>query len=123
MSEKLKILIAEDDKTAQTFYDACLSEEEFEKKIVASGKEALKTYRAWKPEIVVLDIMLQEMTGYSVLREIRSAGDKSTTIIMATSLSRKSDVLDCANLGVQGYIVKPFDARTLRDKILQCHQK
>jgi CheY-like chemotaxis protein len=122
MPERFKILIAEDDKTAQAFYDECLSEQEFEKRIIASGKEALETYQEWQPDIVVLDIMLQEMTGYTILKEIRSSGDKFTTIIMATCMSGKSDVLDCFKLGIQGYIVKPFDAHTLREKILQCHR-
>ena len=123
MCAKLKILIAEDDKTARMYYDESLSDKDFDKKFMTSGKEALAAYRKWKPDIIVLDIMLEEMTGYTVLKEIRLGGDKSTTIIMATSLAGKSDILDCFHLGIQGYIVKPFDLRTLRDKILQYHRR
>ncbi len=122
MPGKLRILIAEDDKIVQAFYEECLSEGDLEIRIEGNGKEALEAYHEWKPNIVVLDIMLHEMTGYSVLREIRNSGDESTTVIMATSLSRKSDVVECYKLGIQGYIAKPFDANTLRDRILQFHQ-
>jgi len=71
-AEKLKILIAEDDKIAQAFYEECLPEAEFEKRIRANGEDAMDAYLEWKPNIVILDIMLHEMTGYSVLKKIRN---------------------------------------------------
>ncbi len=122
MAETLRILVAEDDKITQAFYEECLSEVDLYVRITGSGKEALNVYREWKPDIVVLDITLHEMSGYSVLKEIRETGDKSTTIIMGSSMSRKSDIIDCFKLGIQGYMTKPFDSTTLRDKILQFHQ-
>jgi len=118
------LLIVEDDKSVQALYDAGLSNEEFEKRFAGNGEDALNAYYAWKPDIILLDIMLPERSGYTVLKEIRiSAHDKSTTIIMATSMSRKNDVLDCMKLGIQGYIVKPFKFKEIAGKVWEYHHR
>ena len=123
-SEKIRILIAEDDPVTQFLYDKGLSDRIFTKKTVASGKEAILVYNEWHPDIIVLDIYLLEITGYQVLKAIRSViKDKTTTIVMATSLSDREDILSCTNLGVEGYIVKPFSPKEIMGKILSCYAK
>jgi len=121
---KIKILVVEDERTYRALYDKGLFSELFEKKMVASGKEALLVYNEWHPDIIVLDIYLLEMTGYQVLKEIRTAfKDKATTIVMATSLSGNEDVLSCMKLGIEGYIVKPFPRLEIGPKILSYYAK
>jgi len=122
--DKLKILIAEDDKSLQAIYDLSLPDEIFEKRMAGNGLEAVKEYASWKPDIIILDILMPKMLGYSVLREVRKIfSDYSTTIIMATSVDSKEDVEFCEKEGIQGYIVKPFNPGTLADIILNCHKK
>jgi CheY-like chemotaxis protein len=117
--DKIKVLIVEDNITTQLLYDKGLFSQVFEKKIVASGKEAILVYGAWHPDIILLDIYLSEMTGYQVLKEIRTViEDKRTTIVMVTSLSDSGDVRTCMKLGIQGYIIKPFPLRDIWAKIL-----
>ena len=78
----------------------------------------------WHPDIIVLDIFLPEMTGYQVLKTIRTdIEDKKTTIVMATSLSSSQDVQSCIKLGVEGYIIKPFQCGEIGVKILSYHAK
>lgn len=122
--KKLKILIAEDDKSMQALYDVSLSEEYFDKRMAGNGLEAVRQYASWKPDIVILDILMPKMLGYSVLREIRKLfGDHFTTIIMATSVASEGDIAFCKKEGIQGYIVKPFDTKMLTDIILGYHNK
>lgn len=106
---KLKTLIVEDDLLLQEFYMLGLPEEEYEKKFSGNGIDALEVYKSWKPEIIILDIGLPQMDGYSVLRKIREEiKDEETTIIMITGDSDKHKINDCIKLGISDYVVKPF---------------
>ena len=119
---KLKLLIAEDSKSIQFFYQKELPEDVFEKRIVADGEKALAAYEEWQPDIVMLDLNMPIMNGHQVLKAIREKkGDNQTTIIIVTSLSEKDEIIACAKVGIQGYIVKPFKAAELPAKILACH--
>lgn len=122
--EKLKVLVVEDDHTARSLYDKGLFNEIFDKKMVISGKEAILVYDRWHPDIILLDIYLPEMTGYQVLKEIRTTfEDRKTTIVMATSLSGTEDILSCTKLGIEGYIIKPFPVLEIGAKILEYYAK
>lgn len=119
---KLKILLVDDSKVVMQVYKEALSDALYEKRYAMNGEEALTVYKAWQPDIILLDIVLPVMTGYSALKEIRRLEKESgsrTAIIMVTSLGDSSDVKDCARLGIQGYIVKPFRAPDLAQKIEQ----
>jgi CheY-like chemotaxis protein len=123
-SEKIKILVVEDDAITRTLYDKGLFDEVFDKKMVISGQKALLVYNAWHPDIIVLDIFIPELTGFLVLKEIRTTfNDKTTTIVMATSLHGKEDILSCMKLGVEGYIVKPLKLWKLQTMILSYYAK
>ena len=84
----------------------------------------MEVYHAWNPDIILLDMRMPEMTGYSVLKEIREKnGDNSATIIFATILSYEDDIEACINPGIQGYIVKPIKAGEIGEKILEYYRK
>lgn len=117
--ERIKILIAEDDHTTRLLYDRGFFGQIFDKRMVISGKEAIQVYGEWRPDMIVLDIYLPEMTGFQVLKEIRATvGDRDTTIVMATALSGREDILSCMKLGIEGYIVKPFSCGEIAAKVL-----
>ncbi len=120
---KLKILIAEDSKSMQFFYRKALPDMLFDKHIAGDGKEALEQYQALQPDIILLDMNMPEMNGYQTLKAIRETfKDLQTTIIMVTSASEKEDVVACAKLGIQGYIVKPFTEEELPQLVMKCHK-
>lgn len=122
MDDKIKILIAEDDRLIQGLYKIGLADDLFDLKFADDGETALEIYNSWQPDIILLDIRLPLLTGYSLLKEIREEyKDKITTIIMATALSEKADIVDCIHLGVQGYLIKPFNYKELTIKVLDCH--
>jgi DNA-binding response OmpR family regulator len=123
MMDKLKLLIVEDDESLLNLYDVALSDGLFEKRLVADGRSAMENYKTWHPDVILLDIFLPDMSGCSILKEIRDeAGDRETTIIISTSTDDKDDIKTCKDLGIQGYIVKPFDYKTLADEILECYR-
>lgn len=122
--DKIKILIVEDDPSTQMLYEKGLFNQIFDKKVAASGRDALRIYREWCPDIIALDIHLPEMSGYHVLKEIRQTiADRKTTIIMATSQSRSQDITACITIGIEGYIVKPFSLRDIGAKIISYYTK
>ncbi|MEA3221991.1 MAG: response regulator [Thermodesulfobacteriota bacterium] len=121
--KKLKVLIAEDIMSIQDIYKRMLSEDIFEKRFADNGREALKIYKSWSPDIVLLDVKMPVMTGDAVLNEIRkNIGDTSTPIIMQTTIADKKNILQFVKLGIQGYIVKPFEPDQVTKKILQCYE-
>jgi DNA-binding response OmpR family regulator len=122
--QKIKALIVDDHKVTQKLLDHALQDDIFEKMIAEDGKFALDYYREWKPDVILLDILLPVISGYSVLKEIRiKDNDKSTAIIIISSLIAKEDIMDCAKLGIQGYIVKPINFKEICRKVLECFMK
>lgn len=122
--DKLKILIADDDEDLLALYDRALSDLVFDKRLVSNGERALEAYKTWHPDILVLDIVMPVKTGYSALKDIRgAAGNGDTTIIISTSIDDVDEVRACESLGIQGYIVKPFDYKKVAYEILRFFRK
>ena len=113
---KVKILIVEDDSIMQKLYDEGLPDAEYEKRFSENGIDALESYKAWAPDIVILDIGLPEMDGYSVLKKIRiEIKDGETIVIMATGVNDRHKINDCINLGISAYITKPFNFKEVNN--------
>jgi len=118
-TDKLKLLIAEDDEKTIKLYEKFLSGIAFQTKIVNDGTDALITYDQWRPDIILLDILLPTMPGLEVLKEIREVRkDKHPAVIMATSQGKQDTVRTCIQHGIQGYILKPLDVARLNRSIL-----
>ncbi len=125
MAEKLKILIAEDEEvTRQLLQIAFRDGDLFETKLATNGEEVLVAYKAWHPDIILVDIMMPQMNGFEVLQTIRQTlHDTTTTVIMVSAVSDKQDIVACAKLGIDGYVLKPFQVKTLAATVVGCHQK
>ena len=108
---KQKILIVDDDSNIAELISLYLTKECYDTKIVGDGESALAEFETWKPNLILLDLMLPGMDGYQVCREIRTKSD--TPIIM---LSAKGEIFDKVlglELGADDYIMKPFDSKEL----------
>lgn len=111
MGSRQKILIVDDDENIAELISLYLTKEFFDTKIVMTGTDALREFTSWQPNLILLDLMLPEMDGYQVCREIRQKS--KVPIIM---LSAKAEVFDKVlglELGADDYIVKPFDSKEL----------
>jgi len=123
--EQLKILVAEDEETTRLLFGiAFKGMENVELRFAANGEEALTSLKAWHPDILLLDIRMPEMNGFEVLQVLRQVlNDKKTTVIMVSSVGEKNEIVVCAKLGIQGYILKPFVTKTLAATVLGYHKK
>ena len=120
---KIKILIVEDDPILQEIYDIGLPEEEYEKRLTGNGFDAIEIYKSWNPDIIILDIGLQEINGYYILRKIRKElKDEDTTIIMATGVSEQNSKLGCIEMGISAYIVKPFKYEEINKLVTKAYK-
>ena len=111
MAEKQRILIVDDDANIAELISLYLMKECYETMIVGDGEEALKRFPEFKPNLVLLDLMLPGMDGYQVCRELRQRS--SVPIII---LSAKGEVFDKVlglELGADDYMIKPFDSKEL----------
>jgi len=111
MPNKIKIMVVDDDAHIAELISLYLNKEGYETKEVYSGRKALETFTAYSPYLVLLDLMLPEMDGYQVCREIRKIS--AVPIIMLTA---KDDVFDKVlglEMGADDYMVKPFDPKEL----------
>ena len=111
MAEKQRILIVDDDANIAELISLYLMKECYETMIVGDGEEALKRFPEFKPNLVLLDLMLPGMDGYQVCRELRSSSQ--VPIIM---LSAKGEIFDKVlglELGADDYMIKPFDSKEL----------
>lgn len=109
--EKKKILIVDDDSNIAELISLYLTKECFQCEIAENGESALLKHEQFKPDLMLLDIMLPGMDGYDVCREIRK--QYATPIIM---LSAKGEVFDKVlglELGADDYIIKPFDTKEM----------
>lgn len=111
MVDKQRILIVDDDDNIAELISLYLMKECYETKIVGDGESALREFPLFKPNLILLDLMLPGMDGYQVCREIRSSSP--VPIIM---LSAKGEVFDKVlglELGADDYMIKPFDSKEL----------
>ncbi len=83
-----------------------------------NGTQAIEKLRSRKYGLVISDWNMEPMTGYELLRHVRSDAQlKDTPFIMITAESKTENVIAAKKAGVNSYIVKPFNAQTLRSKI------
>jgi len=82
----------------------------------SNGKEAIKEYERLKHDLVLLDLIMPDISGESVLAAIRETSS-DTKVIMVTAVGQRLVMRRCEKLGISGYIVKPFDDAELREAI------
>lgn len=102
-----RILFVEDDDSLAGVYMVRLQAEGFDVKRVANGEEALATAISYKPDLVLLDVMMPKVSGFDVLDILRNTSETANLkIIMLTALSQESDRKRAEDLGVDDYLVK-----------------
>ena len=111
MVTKQKILIVDDDNNIAELISLYLTKECFETKIVNDGELALKEFQTFRPNLILLDLMLPGIDGYQVCREIRHTSD--VPIIMLSAKGETFDKVLGLELGADDYIIKPFDSKEL----------
>lgn len=102
-----RILLVEDDDALASVYLQRLQAEGFELRRVANGEDALANAISFKPDLVLLDVMMPKVSGFEVLDILRNTPETANfKIIMLTALSQDSDKERAESLGVDDYLVK-----------------
>ncbi|MBU1160538.1 response regulator [Patescibacteria group bacterium] len=105
--KKKKILFIEDEKLICSMYNMKLSADGFEVFIANTGLDGLKMAIAKKPNFIVLDIILPQLDGFSVLEKLKkNIKTKKILVLMLTNLSTEEDRLKAKRLGAMDYLVK-----------------
>ena len=110
-----KILIVDDDKNICELLRLYIEKEGFETSIANDGRRALNQFASFSPDLVLLDIMLPELDGWQVCREIRKTS--SCPIIMLTAKGEVFDKVLGLELGADDYVVKPFESKEVVARI------
>lgn len=105
--DKKKILLVEDDTALASVYRARLELEGFDVREVHNGEDALSATLDYKPDLILLDVMMPKISGFDVLDILRNTPDTANVrIIMLTALSQPKDKERAEGLGADDYLVK-----------------
>lgn len=122
-----RILIVEDDLDISNMLQIFFTGQGYEVEVAVRGNDALEICRRQLPDLVVLDIMLPDMDGYAVCKEMRTTTRTShIPIIFLTQKDERSDRIAGLELGADDYITKPFDIEELKLRVrtaIRSHQR
>ncbi|MBI4728953.1 MAG: response regulator [Acidobacteria bacterium] len=113
-----KVLVVDDDRVILQLLEVNLEMEGYDVRTAANGEQALSDVKVFRPDIVILDIMMPRMDGMEVCRRIQA--DPASADVPVVFLSAKAQDLDVRRgyeLGVAAYLTKPFDPQELIDTV------
>ena len=111
----ISVLIVEDDKNIQELLQLYLEKEGYAVTVAADGGQGLAKFRAIKPDLVLLDVMMPVMNGWDLCRTIRA--ESRTPVIMLTAKGELDDKITGLKAGADDYVTKPFEMRELIARI------
>jgi two-component system, OmpR family, response regulator MtrA len=114
-STKGRVLVVDDDPSLSEMLSIVLRQEGFESRVCARGDEAMDAFREFRPDLVLLDLMLPGKDGIDVCKEIRE--ESGVPIVMLTAKSDTVDVVVGLESGADDYVVKPFKPKELVARI------
>jgi DNA-binding response OmpR family regulator len=112
---KTRVLVVDDEPMVREVVVAYLEREGFTVSEAADGPTALDLIGTTRPDLVVLDVMLPKLDGFSVLTEVRKAAD--VPVILLTARTEETDRVLGLELGADDYVVKPFSPRELAARV------
>lgn len=111
-----RILVVDDEKNIRTLFRDELEEGGYEVETAGSGQEALEKVAQRAPDLIVLDIRMEDMTGLEVLEQVRNT-HHDLPVIMCTAVRGLADDFTVWDSKVSDYITKPVDLDVLKEKI------
>jgi two-component system, OmpR family, phosphate regulon response regulator PhoB len=109
-----RVLIVEDEQDLAGLLDYNLKAEGHESEVATSGASALARARTWKPDLLLLDLMLPDISGHEVIRMLKAdPAHGRTAVVMVTARGQEQDRVLGLELGADDYVVKPFAVKEL----------
>jgi DNA-binding response OmpR family regulator len=112
-----RVLVVEDDATVSAVVSAYLERDGYDCRVAVDGVSAAQIWAQWRPDLVILDVMLPGLSGHEVLRRRRHDGDE-TPVVMLSARGEEEDRVVGLEIGADDYLVKPFSPREL---VLRIH--
>jgi DNA-binding response OmpR family regulator len=114
VSETRKVLIVDDEPNIVTALEFLFRRSGYEVQMAANGAEALERVDAWRPDVVLLDVMMPVRSGYEVCQKLRERPDLAPVkIVMLSAKGSEAEVNKGLSLGADLYITKPFSTQEL----------
>ena len=104
-----RILVVDDDQVIQQLLKVNLELEGYAVEVASDGEEALVLFDRFRPDLVLLDIMMPKLDGWEVARRLAKTTGGPVPIVLLSALAQESDVQKGNDLGVAAYVTKPFD--------------
>src|SRR5436305_5985522 len=111
-----RILLVEDNANLAEGIEYNLRLEGYDVRVAETGRAALEIFQGWSPELLVLDLMLPDIDGYQVLKNIRGRGSQVPVIILSAR-SEESDKVRGFRLDADQYVTKPFGIVELLERV------
>ena len=109
-----KVLIADDEPNIVMSLQFLMEHEGYEVRTVADGEEALQALREFRPDLVLLDVMMPKKNGYEICQAIRASPELAgIKVVMLTAKGRDIDAEKGVALGADSYVTKPFATKEL----------
>ena len=117
-----KILIVDDEPNIVISLEYLMKKEGFEVAVATDGEAALATAAAFRPDLMLLDVMMPKKSGYEVCELLRAdPGFNGVRIVMLTAKGRDSEIAKGTGLGADAYVTKPFSTKDLVAQIGRAH--
>lgn len=113
--QSVRILVVDDEPTITEFLETGLSYEGYTVQAVADGVAALAAARTFRPDLVILDVMLPGMDGFQVMQQLHRGGD--VAVLMLTARDELEDTVRGLEVGADDYLVKPFKFKELLARV------
>lgn len=107
--QKVRILIIDDEEELLQLLERFLTNEGFEVTAACNGKEGLDKFKEQAPDLIICDIMMPEVNGYDVLKEVKKKKEHQTPFIMLTGVDELGKIERAYYDAVDCYVTKPFD--------------
>ncbi len=109
-----RVLIADDNETNVELLDAHLDGTGYEVRFAANGEETLAVAAEWKPDLILLDVMMPKLSGFEVCKRLRANPElKTVGVLMVTALDQPTDVERAIDAGTDDFLTKPINKTEL----------
>ena len=112
MTEKARILVVDDEPNITELFSMALRYEGFEVDVASDGRAAIARAATFRPDLMVLDVMLPDVDGFGVLKRIRGDGHR-VSVVFLTARDATEDKINGLTLGGDDYVTKPFSVEEL----------
>lgn len=113
-----RILIAEDDPQGLELLEAYLADTGYEIQSAADGEETLRKVQAWKPDLILLDVMMPKLSGFEVCKRLKNdPASRGIAVLMITALDQPSDIDRAVEAGTEDFLTKPITKTELLHRI------